>query len=96
MCPRSSFAATVANGNIYCMGGFSGNVILNSVERFNPVNEKWHCVSSMKFRRFGHLAGTITVAKDRLESETMALRRKELDSKRKDSYKESDSAFDCC
>lgn len=58
---RSSFGITVSRGRIYCLGGFSGGSILNTVEKYNPRTNTWHCVQSMQLRRFGLVAATVNV-----------------------------------
>lgn len=35
------------------LGGFDNNVSLNSVEKYDPDNDKWTFVNSMKFYRGG-------------------------------------------
>lgn len=59
--PRSSFGVTVSRGRIYCLGGFSGESNLNTVEKYNPRTDMWHCVQSMQLRRYGLVAATVNV-----------------------------------
>lgn len=35
------------NGYIYAMGGFNGEIRLNSVERYDPVTNQWSLIESM-------------------------------------------------
>ena len=38
---------------LYCLGGYDGNAILNSVERFDPRTGDWLPVATMKAPRSG-------------------------------------------
>jgi hypothetical protein len=43
------------------MGGHDSIHYLNSVEKFNPKTNRWHCVHSMQVKRFGMGAATLYV-----------------------------------
>ncbi|EGR31203.1 kelch-like 12, putative [Ichthyophthirius multifiliis] len=53
--PRCTLSAVISQDNqyIYVFGGFD-NVPLNSVERYNLVEDKWEIIQNMKFSRFMH------------------------------------------
>ena len=38
---------------LYCLGGYDGNAILNSVERFDPRTGDWSPVATMRTPRSG-------------------------------------------
>nr|CAD7440605.1 unnamed protein product [Timema bartmani] len=59
--PRSNFGITVSFRRIYCLGGHDGIHYLNTVEKYNPHTNRWHCVNAMQVRRFGVTAGTVHV-----------------------------------
>ena len=58
---RSSFGVTVRKDRIYCLGGFNGQTVLNTVEKYNPRTNMWHGVESMKMKRFGPMAATLNI-----------------------------------
>ena len=58
---RASFGITVSDNRIYCMGGFNGVNFANTVEKFNPRTNRWHCVHAMQCRRYGVGAATLRV-----------------------------------
>lgn len=37
------------NGFIYAMGGFNGEMRLNSVERYDPATNQWTLIESMNY-----------------------------------------------
>ena len=41
------------DGVLYCVGGYDGNSILNSVEKFDPQTGQWTQVAPMTTRRSG-------------------------------------------
>nr|CAD7265187.1 unnamed protein product [Timema shepardi] len=59
--PRSDFGITLGFRRIYCLGGHDGIHYLNTVEKYNPHTNRWHCVNAMQVRRFGVTAGTVHV-----------------------------------
>lgn len=67
---RSSFGVTISRGRIYCIGGFSGESVLNTVEKYNPRIDMWHCVQSMQLRRYGLVASTLKLPSEKLASST--------------------------
>lgn len=46
--PRNSFSVAVSDKRIYCMGGSNAVHFLNTVEKFNPRTNRWHCVHAMQ------------------------------------------------
>jgi len=56
---RSHFGTTVCDSRIYCLGGYDSLHYLNTVEKFNPVTNRWHCVHGMQMRRFAVSAATL-------------------------------------
>jgi N-acetylneuraminic acid mutarotase len=64
---RSGFASTSANGQIYVLGGQEINgtkdsvtmVTMDSVERYNPLTDKWTFEPSMPTSRVGLEAVTV-------------------------------------
>jgi N-acetylneuraminic acid mutarotase len=58
---RSHFGTTVSNNRIYCLGGYDSIHYLNTVEKFNPVANRWHCIHAMQVRRFAVGAATLLV-----------------------------------
>ena len=61
--PRSNFGVTVSHERVYALGGFSGQGVLNSAEKYNPLTDRWHGVQSMQMRRHGLVAATVAVAR---------------------------------
>ncbi|KAJ8894770.1 hypothetical protein PR048_000077 [Dryococelus australis] len=59
--PRGDFGITVCFGRVYCMGGRDGIHHLNTIEKYNPQTNRWHCVTSMQMRRLGLVAATVRV-----------------------------------
>jgi len=46
--PRSAFGAvSLADGNIYAIGGFNGKTQLNTVEYYDPRNGQWEIAPNM-------------------------------------------------
>lgn len=39
------------NGFIYALGGFNGEIRLNSVERYDPTTNQWTLIESMNYVR---------------------------------------------
>lgn len=39
------------NGFIYAMGGFNGEIRLNTVERYDPTTNQWTLIESMNYVR---------------------------------------------
>lgn len=39
------------NGFIYALGGFNGEIRLNSVERYDPLTNQWTLIESMNYVR---------------------------------------------
>lgn len=39
------------NGLIYAMGGFNGEIRMNSVERYDPTTNQWSLIESMNYVR---------------------------------------------
>lgn len=58
---RSHFGTTVSDRRIYCLGGYDSIHYLNTVEKFNPVANRWHCVNAMQLTRFAVGAATLFV-----------------------------------
>jgi N-acetylneuraminic acid mutarotase len=58
---RGAFGTTVCNGRIYVIGGSDGIHLLNTVEKFNPRTNRWHCAQSMQVRRIGLGAATVKI-----------------------------------
>ncbi|KAJ1529501.1 hypothetical protein ONE63_006274 [Megalurothrips usitatus] len=58
---RASFGITVSDNRIYCIGGYNGVNYTNTVEKFNPRTNRWHCVQAMQCRRYGVGAATLRV-----------------------------------
>merc|ERR1711976_845830 len=50
---REGAGLVVANDMIYCIGGYDGVNLLNSVERYDPSAAQWTSVASMATRRSG-------------------------------------------
>jgi len=67
---RSHFGTTLSDRRIYCLGGYDSIHYLSTVERFNPVTNRWHCVHGMQMRRFAVSAATLFVP---LHKETATL-----------------------
>jgi hypothetical protein len=51
--PREGAGLTNMDGILYSVGGYDGDTILNTVERFDPRTGHWTAVSSMATRRSG-------------------------------------------
>ncbi|KAK3923947.1 Kelch-like protein diablo [Frankliniella fusca] len=58
---RASFGISVSDNRIYCVGGYNGVHYTNTVEKFNPRTNRWHCVQAMQSRRYGVGAATLRV-----------------------------------
>lgn len=58
---RSHFGTTVCGSRIYCLGGYDSIHHLSTVEKFNPVTNRWHCAQGMQMRRFAVSAATLFV-----------------------------------
>jgi hypothetical protein len=58
---RSHFSTTVCKNRIFCLGGHDSIHYLNTVEKFNPGVNRWHCMHAMQVRRFGAGAATLFV-----------------------------------
>ena len=54
--PRYDFAAVNCQGFLYAIGGYSISKVEKSVEKYDPGNNQWTYVSSMKFARHDHAA----------------------------------------
>ena len=50
---REGAGLIVANDMLYCIGGYDGVNLLNSVERYDPNTGSWGTVASMSTRRSG-------------------------------------------
>ena len=48
---RCYVSVVTLDGKLYAMGGFNGRERLNSVERFDPVENQWTMVASMNRAR---------------------------------------------
>lgn len=49
---RRCYVSVVAlNGFIYAMGGFNGEIRLNTVERYDPTTNQWTLIESMNYVR---------------------------------------------
>lgn len=44
-------AVVELNGLIYAMGGFNGELRLNSVERYDPATNQWSLIENMRYVR---------------------------------------------
>ena len=51
--PRIGLGCAVVNRLMYAVGGYDGNIRLNQVECYNPEQNKWTFVASMKDSRSG-------------------------------------------
>jgi hypothetical protein len=47
LCPRDDFVSFVLNGSIHVAGGFDGDDVLSSVERYDAASDSWEYVSGM-------------------------------------------------
>ena len=50
---REGAGLTNLDGILYCVGGYDGNRILNSIERFDPRTGHWASLAPMSTRRSG-------------------------------------------
>ena len=50
---REGAGLVVATDHIYCMGGYDGINLLNSVEKYDPNTCQWTSVAPMATRRSG-------------------------------------------
>ena len=50
---REGAGLVQAHGVLYCVGGYNGNQILDSVEMFDPNSGKWSLVAPMNVQRSG-------------------------------------------
>ncbi|PFX19367.1 Kelch-like protein 17 [Stylophora pistillata] len=48
---RSSVGVGVLDGLLYAVGGYNGQVTINTVERYNPRTEEWNMVAEMNTAR---------------------------------------------
>ena len=48
---RNAHAITLSKGNAYVIGGFSGKVRLNTVERYLTKDDVWESLASMNQKR---------------------------------------------
>jgi kelch-like protein 19 len=53
--PRIGLGCAVVNRLMYAVGGYDGNTRLNQVECYNPEQNKWTFVASMKDSRSGRI-----------------------------------------
>ena len=51
--PRIGLGCAVVNRLLYAVGGYDGQSRLNQVEYYNPEQNKWSFVASMKESRSG-------------------------------------------
>ena len=50
---REGAGLVKANGVLYCVGGYNGSQILDSVEMFDPNSGQWSMVAPMNVQRSG-------------------------------------------
>lgn len=50
---REGAGLTNLDGVLYCVGGYDGNRILNSIERLDPRTGRWTSLAPMSTRRSG-------------------------------------------
>ena len=50
---RRGAGAAVIGGKLYVAGGFNGNVVLDSVERYDPLTNRWEALAPMRVARDG-------------------------------------------
>ena len=55
--PREGAGLANVDGVLYCVGGYDGDTILNSAERFDPRTGQWTAVAPMSTRRSGRMQG---------------------------------------
>ena len=48
---RSSLGVAVLDGLLYAVGGYNGEMTVDTVERYNPVLEEWTTVAAMTHAR---------------------------------------------
>ena len=53
--PREGAGLANLDSILYCVGGYDGNSILNSIERFDPRTGQWTGLAPMSTRRSGTL-----------------------------------------
>lgn len=58
--PRRYVAVGVIGSQLYAVGGYDGNTVLDSVEVYDPSTDQWKYVSSMKNRRRHVAVGVLT------------------------------------
>ena len=51
--PREGAGLTNLDGILYCVGGYDGNHVLNSIERYDPRIGQWTGLAPMTSRRSG-------------------------------------------
>ena len=51
--PREGAGLTNLDGILYCVGGYDGNHVLNSIERYDPRIGQWTGLAPMISRRSG-------------------------------------------
>ena len=49
--PRKLHTSIYLNGYVYVFGGFSGDNIFNSVERYDVQNDSWNVIGNMNVNR---------------------------------------------
>ena len=59
LCARDAVAAVAFGGKIYVVGGFNGDMYLDSVECFDPESSEWCMVSGLSCGRAG--AGVVVM-----------------------------------
>lgn len=60
MCnPRSGLGLAAINQKLYALGGFNGSTNLETIERYDELEDSWKVVSNMPsaIYRFGYCAG---------------------------------------
>ena len=57
---REGAGLVVSSDMIYCIGGYDGLSLLNSVEKYDPSTSKWTSVRSMSTRRSGEVITLIS------------------------------------
>ena len=61
---RDRAGATVFGGKIYVFGGSYGNVVVTSVECYDPHENDWSIVTEMPFPRYGFRCAATILSKD--------------------------------
>ena len=64
---RDRADAATYGGKLYVMGGSYGNVVVDSVECYDPTNMKWKIVTYLPHPRHGFRCCTAVVNRDLLQ-----------------------------